>query len=502
MTQARLIAIALALAGEARLVDARGLLGEQTVPGTITVGASGKPIRLICSRATQFVFTGTGHGFVIPEGADLSAIEDLTLDMNQAAGSGFGVHVQGAWYVRLKVNIRNWITGGGGIKASDDGATSRGVYLLDLEDSVAGFTAAAGASDGVLLQSTTAGGVTTVTCRNVDVSTITNGNGYNLQGSGAGLVAAISILGGTAQLCTTGVKMDNGSNTNKVANVVMLGLDVETNSGWGVTNDTTVDGLTMFVSFDANTSGDYQTNAKRILHLGNARQAKFYPNDASTPFLFVGPTPLQLVNNGAAEIRMVSTDAQAAAVGLGAEADGSGYLWSIFDRKNNVRCISELDDGTLFVSKSVTIDGDFSPADTLLNLGDVDNRWQSINAVDGNFSNDLTLDAASVLIWASGPVLYNSAASLKTDGPMLATIFDASTSLNVSGTKVVGAQGGAIADANISDGSGTATSGGYGFASTTQFDDYITAINAALHALETKVNADLAMERTHGLIAT
>jgi hypothetical protein len=69
-------------------------------------------------------------------------------------------------------------------------------------------------------------------------------------------------------------------------------------------------------------------------------------------------------------------------------------------------------------------------------------------------------------------------------------------SLYLGETKVLGAQGAPVADAAA--GAGTATSGGWGFASEAEFNAFIAAFNA----LKDSNNAHLARSRAHGLIAT
>ena len=66
----------------------------------------------------------------------------------------------------------------------------------------------------------------------------------------------------------------------------------------------------------------------------------------------------------------------------------------------------------------------------------------------------------------------------------------------VAGTQVVGAQGAAVADASAV--SGTATSGGYGFVSSTEMNNFISGVNA----LKDQFNTLLSRDRAHGLIAT
>lgn len=68
--------------------------------------------------------------------------------------------------------------------------------------------------------------------------------------------------------------------------------------------------------------------------------------------------------------------------------------------------------------------------------------------------------------------------------------------LRVNGTRVLGAQGAAVADAGAA--SGTATSGGYGFVDAAEFNAAIAAINA----IKDQMNAHLARARAHGYIAT
>jgi hypothetical protein len=74
-------------------------------------------------------------------------------------------------------------------------------------------------------------------------------------------------------------------------------------------------------------------------------------------------------------------------------------------------------------------------------------------------------------------------------------IANATGELRINGTKVVAARGAAVADAAA--GSGTATSGGYGFVSAAEFNAFITAFNAT----KDQLNTALARLRSHGLIA-
>ena len=70
------------------------------------------------------------------------------------------------------------------------------------------------------------------------------------------------------------------------------------------------------------------------------------------------------------------------------------------------------------------------------------------------------------------------------------------TEYRVGETKVVGAQGDAVADAAA--GAGTATSGGFGFVDADEFNTFINAFNA----MKDQLNAALSRLRDHGLIAT
>ena len=68
--------------------------------------------------------------------------------------------------------------------------------------------------------------------------------------------------------------------------------------------------------------------------------------------------------------------------------------------------------------------------------------------------------------------------------------------LQVAGVDMVTNQGAAVTDAAAV--TGTATSGGYGFASAAEFNAFVSGVNT----IKTQLNAALARLRAHGLIAT
>lgn len=104
----------------------------------------------------------------------------------------------------------------------------------------------------------------------------------------------------------------------------------------------------------------------------------------------------------------------------------------------------------------------------------------------------------------------NGALKIATNGGFLALTIDTSQNADlvgnmnigsskaykVNGTQVVGAQGAAVTDASAV--SGTATSGGYGFTDATEFNSFVSGVNA----LKDQLNALLSRVRAHGLIAT
>ena len=109
----------------------------------------------------------------------------------------------------------------------------------------------------------------------------------------------------------------------------------------------------------------------------------------------------------------------------------------------------------------------------------------------GNRSGqELTVKAKGITVLGTTPDSATAAVVNIGNG-----IVDAGTEYRVAGTKVVGAQGAAIADAAA--GSGTATNGGWGFVSEAEFNDFIASFNA----LKDSHNTLLSRARAHGLIA-
>lgn len=123
-------------------------------------------------------------------------------------------------------------------------------------------------------------------------------------------------------------------------------------------------------------------------------------------------------------------------------------------------------------------------------IGDTISFFNQVE-IGGNSANFFRLVADVVTIAGTAPGTPSAGQVLIGAG-----VVAAATGFNVGGNQVVGARGAAVADAGA--GSGTATLGGWGFASAAEFN----AFGAAFNAMKDSYNTLLARLRAHGTIAT
>ena len=167
-----------------------------------------------------------------------------------------------------------------------------------------------------------------------------------------------------------------------------------------------------------------------------------------------------------------------------------------------MRAAASDQDGYLSKEDKAKLDGLTAGGGSVYNSGIVtgpltfQSFYPSMTLTGGGASWDLGVDdSGQLLIKDNG----NEAIRFDYAGAALLTV-NASLRLNgslfISGTQVVANQQAAIDDA--ASATGTATSGGYGFSTATQFNSFVGDLNGAVAQL----NRILAALRTHGLIAS
>lgn len=335
------------LAGGGRVVVPDG---TYHCTGTITLKAG---VSLAgAGRTSVLSFSNASVGVLVGDQSDHAGISDLLV--HDEGGSAVGVKVQGSSWVTLeRLGIDAFDTSN--LLLTDDGASSFGTYFLKASN----LRIDCGPGLGVHAHATTAGGVTT--CSFVDV--YVNGSstdGWKFEADNTRSVSRMSLNGCAASSNVNGINcVTNG--TGSVSATTLVGCDIESNSAWGIANTSQTVGLFLIgTTFSDNTSGAFETDAVGLVFWGDLDNNVHPSMNLGTSDLTItgGAVPLILKSSGSTAMNVTSTDAQAASVGLVAEVDGSGWLWTVTDRKNAVRDIGKIAaTGEIRVVPGIELDG-------------------------------------------------------------------------------------------------------------------------------------------------